>query len=83
MSANSIALGGVLELAGYTAHPQNTVSLLLGLAQQKLYRIRIFTGVHVDLLLGRECTIGRGNIERQCGKISQYGIHTHIHTWII
>jgi len=36
MSENSMAVGGVLELAGYTAHPQNTVSLLLGLEQQKL-----------------------------------------------
>jgi hypothetical protein len=32
---HSTALGGAVKLAGYTAHPQNMASLLMGSAQQK------------------------------------------------
>jgi hypothetical protein len=64
---NSRALGGALKLTGYTTHPQNRASLLLGLVPQK-YRIRIFTGIHVGLLRGG---VGREHIECRCGNLSQ------------
>jgi hypothetical protein len=35
IAQHSTVLGWAVKLVGYTAHPQNTASLLLALAQQK------------------------------------------------
>jgi hypothetical protein len=73
---HSVGLGSQISRLHrpHTKHGQSTPGF--SITKKTRHRIPIFRGIHADLLLEGEGTVKRGNIEYQCGNLSQCRTHT-------